>query len=284
MAVNTREITKNIPFYKEFHKLAPETSQKVLVILFVISWAVSFIYYTPDETRVLLDAFGLYNIQAAYDMPSIFPILGFIWIIIGLVDAAYIHLKVTSDVAIAEGMDSGESCVGGKLHESGEWGWLRVSGTKAFPLEGSKVWVNLLTHIHRIGTHIVFEGHMIPDTTLDYLPFEVKRDIRQRREGLFGIKTCSVGYLSSKELMTHKEFDTDKYKDYLIDEEKVKTPKINTQEFIMGIAISNKTVDMGLQLIENEHDALTRSLKTVKEVGNAVRNDKDKGILQHIFG
>lgn len=269
----------------DIDKIAPDTSQKILAGLFVILWYLSFAYYSPEETKMLLDSMGLYNIAPSYDLPSIIPLAFFLWIIIGLVDMAYIHLKVMSDIAIAEGMDASESCVGGKLHMEGDWGWIRVGGTKAFPIEGSKVWIGLKAHIHRIGTHIVFEGLMIPDTPLDYVPFELKRGIRQRRAGFFGVQSCSVGYISAQEHASHKEFNPQDYKEYLTDEEKNKLgSNLNTSEFINEIAIKNKTVDMDLQLLENEHTSLTNSLETIKEVGEAVRTEQKKGILTYIFG
>jgi hypothetical protein len=269
----------------DIDKIAPDSSQKLLLALTILFWFISFYYYSPEQTKMLLDSVGLYNIAPGYDLPSIIPIILFIWMIVGLIDATYIHLKVMSDVAMAEGSDVCESCVGSKLHVEGDWGWIRVGGTKAFPIEGRSVWIGLRSHIHRIGTHIVFEGLMTPDTTLDYVPFEVKRDIRQRREGLFGIIKCSVGYLSAREHAFHKQFVTDAYKEYFSDDEKGRMPKtLNTSEFINEIAIKNKTVDMGLQLIEHEHGSLTKSLETVRDVGKAVRTEKERGIMQHILG
>lgn len=269
----------------DVNKIAPDSSQKILLGLTIIFWFISFSYYSPEDTKILLDSVGLYNIAPSYDLPTIIPLLLFIWMIVGLIDATYIHLKVMSDVAIAEGMDNCESCVGGKLHVEGDWGWIRVGGTKAFPIDGSAVWIGLRSHIHKIGTHIVFEGLMTPNTPLDYVPFEIKREIRQRRGGLFGIKTCSVGYISAREHAFHKEFDTTQYKEYFADDEKAKIGKtLNTSEFINEIAIKNRTVDMGLQLLENEHSSLTKSLETIRDVGKAVRSEKKNGILAQIFG
>ncbi|MDD3840106.1 MAG: hypothetical protein PHP06_05975 [Clostridia bacterium] len=269
----------------DLDKIAPDGSQKLMLGLTISAWVISFIYYSPAETQTLLYAVGLYNISPSYDQPTIIPLLLFIWMIIGIIDATYIHLKVISDGAIADGMDNCESCVGGKLHISGDWGWIRVGGTKAFPIEGGSVWIGLLTHIHKIGTHIVFEGQMVPKTVMDYIPFELKRPLRQRRNGLFGIETCSVGYISAGELETHKEFNTEKYKEYFSAEELGRIPKkMNTSEFISGICIKNRTVDMGLQLIENEHASLSKSLETISDVGKAIQPVKEKGILQHIFG
>lgn len=269
----------------DIDKIAPDGSQKVMLGLTIIAWAISFIYYTPDQTRALLMSVGLYNISPGYDLPTIIPLLLFGWMIIGLVDATFIHLKVISDTAMAEGMDNCESCVGGKLHISGDWGWLRVGGTKAFPIEGSSVWIGLLTHIHKVGTHIIFEGMMTPKTVLDYIPFELKRAIRQRRGGLFGIENTSVGYISANELEHHKEFNSEKFKEYFGEDEVKKLPKtINTAEFISGISINTRTADMGLQLIENEHESLTKSLETIRDVGKGIQPVKEKGILQLIFG
>jgi hypothetical protein len=269
----------------DINKIAPDFSQKILLGLTVVFWYISFVYYTPEETKTLLDAVGLYHISPSYDLPSIIPLMLFFWMIIGLIDATYIHLKVMSDVCIAEGMDVCESCVGGKLHTEGDWGWIRVGGTKAFPIEGSKVWIGLKAHIHKIGTHVVFEGLMTPDTPLDYVPFELKRGLRQRRGGLFGIQTCSVGYISAQEHASHKEFNPQEYVQYFTEDERTKIgTTLNTSEFISDIAIKNKTVDMDLQLLENEHTSLTNSLETIREVGDAVRTDQKKGILQQILG
>ncbi len=270
----------------DIDNIAPDTSQKVMLGLTIFAWILAFVYESPEQTREVLTSVGFYNIAPAYDMPTIIPILLFLWMFIGILDAIYIHLKVMSDVAMAEGMDGCESCVGSKLHESGDWGWLRVGGTKAFPIEGGSVWIGLKTHIHRIGNHIVFESQMTPKTPLDYVPFELKPEIRQRRTGLFGVDNCSVGYLSAKELATHKEFKTDEFKKHLTTEDKGKVipDVLNTSEFIGEIRVLNKTVDMGEQLINNESKSLTESLKTIKDVGSAITPTKSKGILQHIFG
>lgn len=267
----------------DIDKIAPDGSQKLMLGLMSLAWVVSFVYYTPEQTQYLLIQVGLWNIAPAYDLPTIVPLMLFGWMIIGILDATYIYLKVMSDTAMAEGMDNCESCVGGKLHISGDWGWLRVGGTKAFPIEGGAVWIGLLTHIHRIGTHIVFEGAMTQKTTLEYVPWELKRDIRGRRGGLFGIESCSVGFISGRELEHHKEFKTERYTEFLTDDEK-KKKTINTAEFIAEIQINNKTVDMGLQLVENEHDSLTRSLETISDVGKAIQPARERGIWQHIFG
>lgn len=267
----------------DIDKIAPDTSQKLMLGLTISAWVISFVYYTPEETLNLLRGVGLWNIAPAQDAPTIIPLLLFTWMLLGTLDATYIYLKVMSDTAIAEGMDNCESCVGGKLHIFGDWGWLRVGGTKAFPIEGGAVWIGLLTHIHRIGTHIIFTGAMTQKTVLDYVPWELKMHIRQRRSGLFGIETCSVGFITPKEMESHKEFDVKDFSEYLTDEEKSK-PTINTAEFIASLQIKNKTIDMGLQLVENECDSLTKSLGTIKGVGAAIRTPQEKGILQHIFG
>lgn len=138
----------------DVNKIAPDSSQKILLGLTIIFWFISFSYYSPEDTKILLDSVGLYNIAPSYDLPTIIPLLLFIWMIVGLIDATYIHLKVMSDVAIAEGMDNCESCVGGKLHVEGDWGWIRVGGTKAFPIDGSAVWIGLRSHIHKYQDYI----------------------------------------------------------------------------------------------------------------------------------
>jgi len=270
---------------KAINKAAPDFSQKFLIVATVFFWVVSFRYYTPEKTKELLDYFALYNITPSYDWPTIIPLALFIWMLIGLIDATHIHLKVISDVAMAEGMDGCESCVTGKLHRVGDWGWIRVGGTKTFPIPGQSIWTGLLTHIHIIGTHIVFEGRMTPNTVLDYLPFEIKQEARQRKTGLFGVTNCSVGYIAAGELGTHKEFEKKEYKDVIDPDEYQRLPDvINTAEFINAIAINNSTLDLGLQLINHEHESLTKSLETIKKAGDSLKGTQQRGVWQYIFG
>lgn len=268
----------------DIDKIAPDTDQKILWVLMIVFWFLSFYYYSPEQTDMLLDSVWLYNIPPGYDLPSIIPIILFFWMIIGLIDAAYIHLKVISDVAIADGMDYTESCIGSKLHPHGDWGWIRVGGTKAFPTPGTKVWIGLLSHIHKIGTHVVFEGMMIPNMVLDFLPYDLKLDIWQRREGLFGVKNCSIGILSVNELKAKKEFNTENFKEYIPTDEGTTPKTINTAQFILEFFIKNKTINTGLQLVNNDNEGLKRGLKTIRDASGEIRNEKERGIVQQIFG
>jgi len=113
-----------------------------------------------------------------------------------------------------DGISKPNSCICSELHRKSDLGFIRV-GQQIIPgIKGNSVYIAPLTHIHKpIGDAIWIEAHGAPDLGLENVPPDVIEDIYQQRGGLFGISTCSVGFLSSDETRTHTVFNGKEFAD-----------------------------------------------------------------------
>ena len=255
-------------------------SQWILLSLTVVVGILSIVYADPDKQTEFLGSIGITVATPSYDMPTIIPLLGILWLIFLVSQTSILMLKVASDRVIAEGMDRTESCTGSKLHTKGDFCWVRAGGTKIFSIEGSSVWINPLTHTHRIGHNIVMEAHLSPDTDLSDVPPELKIDINQRRKGFFGVNRCSVGLLSSREMRENTEFDGSEYEEAKTEEDK----RIHTTStFIADILSRNRAVDILFLLFNDDAASIEKKLASVNRIGAAAKKHEKKGLLDFIM-
>ncbi len=257
-------------------------TEHILLIMAVIFGGIALIFRTPIEQQYVFNYFGIPSPQTSFDMPSIFTWFFFLLFFIAVIDSVFINQKAYhSDFCWAGGLDYNSSCIGANLKTVGEWCWIRTEGIKSFPIEGNHVVANLASHTHRIGNHVVMEGHVIPHTPLTHIPAEIKLDVRQRRMGLFGASECSIGYLSHKELSLNKQFKTDDYKDLIDTVEQGKT--FDTAAFIDSIRDKNRDLNMIIEFNNGEHDSLTQYLENMVQVGRAVTRFRDDSPVDKLF-
>jgi len=256
-----------------------------LLILAIVFGVLAFVYKTPIEQTILIQKYVGLSPQTSYDMPSIFVYFFLLVFFIVFVDSFFIYQKAyKSDYLFANGLDNNCSCIGSDIEKQtvGEWCWVRTEGIKEFPLRGNHVVANLATHTHKIGNHVVMEGHVIPRTPLTFIPEQIKADVRQRRTGFFGASECSVGYLSDNELSQNKQFKADDFEDLIESNEKGKT--FETSSFIDSIRDKNRDLNMIIEFNNGENESLTSYLSNVGQVGKAILKDGNKNALDRLVG
>jgi len=256
----------------------------LLILTFVFA-ILGIVYRTPlEQTMIIQEYIGIVP-QTSYDMPSIFVYFFVLIFFVVFIDSFFIYQKAfKSDYLFANGLDNNCSCIGADIERQtvGEWCWIRTEGIKEFPLRGSHIVSNLVTHTHKVGNHVIMEGHVIPRTPLTFIPEQIKSDVRQRREGMFGASECSVGYLSSAELSQNKQFKADNFEDLIETNEKGKT--FETSSFVDSIRDKNRDLNMIIEFNNGENESLTNYLSNVGQVGKAILKDGNRGVLDRLVG
>lgn len=264
---------------------------KMTIGIFAFLMYISFAYYTKEQVQELysnidIPFVGTYNIPmpAAFDMPTLLVIVLLLWALYVGFLFGVIFLKKTSDIIIADGMDSPESCTGSDVDNQivGDLAFIKVGGTKDIPMRGSHVWINPVSHIHKIGTHLIFTGKMEPNTSIMNVPLDLKPHIRPRRNtDFFKIEDVSVGYFTSKELDANIEAD---WKDFVEYKETSDgdSASININTFLTELRIENRQYDYQLQSNENENTGVTDHLRAQAETGRSVRILEKKGIWEQL--
>lgn len=259
--------------------------EKIAFTLIIFVSYVSFAFYTPDQVQQLYYDYSI-PIPNAIDTPSIFGLMLLIWVLYVMIQYGIITLKKTSDIIVADGMDSPESCIGADINNQivGDLAFIKVGGTKTIPIRGGSVWINPATHIHKFGTHLILTGKMEPNTDLTNVPLDMKVHIRQRRKSdFFELLNCSVGYFTTKELNNNVEFKKEKYTKFLDkDDNTDQIPAMNTNTFLAELRIENRKYDGQLQTNENEHKYMDDHLKAQNETGEIYESRNKKGFFDQL--
>lgn len=265
----------------------PTKDLKFFNLLLGAALILGMIYDTPEKTLELFNSVGM-RITPGFDMPTILVLLGIIWAAIIGAEAVYIiEAAFYSIYAIISGIDYTPAFCG-KFHVAGEWVYIR-EGIKLLGIEGSNAFIGLCTHVSRIGNTLVMEGHTIPNAPLSRVPTEIKPDLRARRWGMLGVTLCNIGFLSRKELLTHKEIkksdvrkEIEKDNDiaHVFDKQEV----FDTQDFIAELSGKDASMDLMVQIEDNDGKELANKIKLVTDIEEATMPKKQKGFMDLVFG
>lgn len=254
----------------------------VTLIVAIVSTLITISFPTSDNQAELLGYVGLQfgatpGSSPIVDTPLVLTFIWILWFVFILSQTSWKALKVSSDRIIIDGINKTESCVTSELHPKGEFGFIRVGGVKLIPdIEGRCVWINPLTHIHVIENTIWMEAHASPNTGLEDVPPDLKYDIYQRRNELFGINKCSIGFLSGKEQQEHTGFNGKEYEDAVSqDDKKLWT----TSTFITDIMTRNKAISVLFDYFGDDTSPIEKKLGSIKRIGRAANTQEKRGII-----
>lgn len=252
-----------------------KTARYISLTITFITTALAVIFPDPEKQKQALGY--IFNIARPYiDTPTIIMIIISGWILYLVCLVGHGVLLYNSDRLIVEGADRTYSCTASKFHPTGDFGFIGAGGIKLIGYEGSTAVINPLTHIHKVANTVWMEGHVTPNTDLSDTPPEMKRDIIQRSKGFFGLKDCSVGFLSSKEKQENVTFDGSNYEEAKnTDDRKTHT----TSTFILKIMSSIKAIHPLFLFLEDDTQPIERKLASIKKIGNAATNSDQKGAL-----
>jgi hypothetical protein len=263
--------------------LASSIMMKLVAGVGLWLWYISFAYYTPDTVKQLYAQYN-FNMQSSFDEPTIIFICILAWLLYVTVYYIFITLQRASDIIVAPGVPLPQSCTSANLHKIGDMAWIRAGGTKPIPIEGSTAMFNPLTHIYKIGTHIIFTALCTQKTSITDLPIEIKRHARQQRFDILGVKDCSGGYLTSRELEYHKEIDKIKYKDFLTPIESNDKKPLSTLAFLNSITSWNINYDYQLQAQEHENKSIKEHFQTHTGISKSVQEPEKRSLYDVLFG
>jgi hypothetical protein len=252
-----------------------------ILVFAIISTALALFFPTPEAQNAALSLIGLQSQTPEIDTPLILTVIWIIWIILIMSQMSWLMMKVASDRAVMDGVDRPESCIASNFHLKGNFGFIRVKGSKLLPaIAGTCAWIAPLTHIHKIENTLWIESHAIPDANLGYVPPELKDDVYQRRNGIFGIKECSIGLLSSQELQENSGFEGEDYKDVASkDDQHFWTTSI----FITAVLKKCMGISVQFDYFDNDTKSIEEKIGAVKRIGSASKTPEKKGLLDYIM-
>ena len=241
----------------------------------------SLAYGTPETATQLTDwiekvTHGTVIVKPVMDTPVmaqwLFAILGFIL----FVDGMDLYLRANySPQVMGAGLNHPYS-FNGHLTEIGGFGVVGAGGSAApIPHDGTHQLVNPLTHIHKIGDHVIFEAMITEDRPLEETPIEVKPFIRSKRQGFFGARSIGFGWLSQKEILKHPQMTFDEGND--------RTTTVNTLNVLLEDAKFNAEYDIALQLNDHEGDGLSKSLALLTDIGEQNLVTKETSLKDRLF-
>lgn len=259
------------------------TSLKWFVLITAVGVSLLFLYYPTSEAQAEAFSYNGVSLIAApeIDTPFILTVIWLIWFMLIVSQTSWKALKVASGRVIMDGIKKPNSCICSELHRKSDLGFIRVGGSKLLPgIQGTTVYIAPLTHITKpIGDAIWIEAHGAPDLGLDNVPPDVIEDIYQQRRGLFGITTCSLGFLSSNEMQTHTVFNGKNF----IDADEGDKKQWTTTTFISYVMALNKDVAGLYNLFCNDTTSIEAQLASIKKIGRAAGSQETKGILDHFL-
>lgn len=269
-------------------KFTPKSIADNLPLKFVIAfllwiWYISFAYYTPEAVKALYTDHN-FSLQPSFDEPVIFLLIIFAWLIYTFIYYTFIQLQKSSDIIITPGASKPTSCTSANLLKVGDMAFIRTGGTKPIPVEGSTVMFNPLTHIYLIGTHLIFSALSTQNTSIMDVPHEIKRHVRQQRFDLLGVKDCTGGYLTAKELELHKEIPKDKFINFLSDKDLNSKKPLSTIAFLNRITNWNINFDYQLQTREHENKSIRSFFQTHAGISKSVHESEKEGLFDALMG
>lgn len=238
-------------------------------------------YGTPETATQLTDWIekvtnGTVIVKPVMDVPVmaqwLVVIIGFIMFVDGL--DLYLRANYSPQV-----MGSGFAhpySFNGNLTEIGGFGVVGGGGSAApVPHDANHQLVNPLTHIHRIGEHVIFEATITEGRPLEEAPIEVKPFVRSKRKGFFGARTIGFGWLSQSEILNHPQMVFDLAND--------RTASENTLNVLLEDAKFNAEYDIALQLNDHEGEGLSKALAVLTDIGDQNLAKKEGGLKERLF-
>lgn len=249
---------------------------KTIVFLFFFIMALAF--GTAESSTHLTDSIekvthGKIIVKPMVDTPVMAQYIYLIIIAVLLIDGIDLYLRANySPQVMGAGLHHPYS-FNGNVTELCGFGIIGGGGSSApVPHDGSHYIIVPLTHLHRIGEHVVIEAVVTEDRPIDEAPVELKRHIRSMRGGLWGVVDIATGWFTYRELLENPLFTFTKNE---------KQFTIGTQSFITKDAQNAADYDIALQLSNNETHGLSSRLRMLSDVGvNELSGDHNNGWLK----
>lgn len=250
-------------------------SLKTIVISFSFFMALSF--GTPESSAYLCElveqaTMGVLVLPPVIEIPVVVQWILFACIIVPGLDGSDLYFKANFCPQILGAGLKHPYSFNGHVVELNGFGIVGAGGSAApIPHDGSHILINPLSHIHRVGEHVVFEGVVTENRPISETPIEIKRYVRSKRGGLWGAKSIGVGWFSALELALNRTFD--------IPTNKGSVP-VSTSNFITEDAKLSDQYDKLLQLTENEGTGLSEMLSTMSQIGEKNLDYSEKGFIK----
>jgi hypothetical protein len=253
----------------------------MLIILGGIAGALSILFQPEQQYQGWQYLPGFTQMKPYTNTSAIILV---IFLFIGLfitTQVAYYALKIDSDRVLMAGLDRTESCIAANLHIFGNFGFLIAGGAKAVGWDGMSALVAPLTHIHKFPKMVIIEAHATPDTELDDIPPDMKYDIMQRAGGIFGVKDCSVGFLTQTEGLMHRGFSGENYSAAVTEDDK----KYHTTSiFLAGIMAKIKAIHPQYLMYKDDATSMAKKIASIRKMGDAAQGDESRSLLDWIQG
>lgn len=250
-------------------------SKKTIVV--GVSFFLALAFGTPESSLYLCElveqaTHGFLILQPVIEIPVIAQWVFVAVILVVGMDGLDLYLRANySPQVMGAGLKHPYS-FNGNMTELNGFGIIGAGGSAApIPHDGPHVLMNPLTHVHRIGEHVVFEAVVTENRPLEETPIEIKRFVRSKRGGLWGVKTTGAGWFTSQELALNKTFELQEGK---------YTATVSTSNFITEDAKLADKYDKLLQLTENEGAGLSDMLSTMSQIGEKHLDPSEKGFLK----